>query len=97
MKSKYFQIIVSCLWISGFNLNASDPNQSLAKKGNFKPAIVELSSAEEAAVLKKGGVSVPAGFEATLFAPWQTANYPVYVAAAPNGDLYVSSDGCGSL
>lgn len=97
MKSKYFQFIVSCLWISGFNLNASDPNQSLAKKGNFKPAIVELSSAEEAAVLKKGGVSVPTGFEATLFAPWQTANYPVYVAAAPNGDLYVSSDGCGSL
>ena len=77
--------------------NPSTQYPSLAKSGNFKPSIVMLSPAEEEAIMQKGGVSVPEGFEATLFAPWQTANYPVYVAAAPNGDLYVSSDGCGSL
>ncbi len=63
--------------------------------GNIKPEIVKLSPRAEAEILKD--VKVPAGFEATLFAPSQTANYPVYVAAAPNGDLYVSSDGNGSL
>ncbi|MDA1078455.1 MAG: heme-binding protein, partial [Verrucomicrobia bacterium] len=66
-----------------------------AKSGNIKPAIVELSAEEEAKIL--AGVKVPEGFELTLYAPWQTANYPVYVAASPAGDLYVSSDGCGSL
>ena len=66
-----------------------------AKSGNIKPSIVELSAEEEAKVL--AGVKVPEGFELTLYAPWQTANYPVYVAASPAGDLYVSSDGCGSL
>ncbi|MBG86478.1 MAG: heme-binding protein [Verrucomicrobiales bacterium] len=63
--------------------------------GNITPKIVKLSEAEEAEILKD--VKVPAGFEATLFAPWQTANYPVYVCAAPDGTLYVSSDGNGSL
>jgi len=70
----------------------ADPH---AKSGNIKPAIVELSPEEEAKIL--AGVKVPEGFELTLYAPWQTANYPVYVAASPAGDLYVSSDGCGSL
>ncbi|MEO5711917.1 MAG: c-type cytochrome [Luteolibacter sp.] len=37
------------------------------------------------------------GFDLSLFATPSAANYPVYVAAAPNGDLYVSSDGNGSL
>ncbi len=37
------------------------------------------------------------GFDISLFATPSAANYPVYVAAAPNGDLYVSSDGNGSL
>ena len=70
-------------------------NNPFAKQGNVKPRIVKLTAAEEAAILKD--TKVPEGFDASLFAPWQTANYPVYVAAAPNGDLYVSSDGNGSL
>ena len=70
----------------------ADPH---AKSGNIKPSIVELSEEEEAKIL--AGVKVPDGFELSLYAPWQTANYPVYVAASPAGDLYVSSDGCGSL
>lgn len=65
------------------------------KSGNIKPRIVKLTPAEEEAILKD--TTVPEGFEKTLFAPWQTANYPVYVAASPDGDLYVSSDGNGSL
>ena len=97
MKSKYFQSLLCGLFFNGLCGFAADKHSTLAKSGNYKPGIVQLTPAEEAAVLKKGGVSVPDGFEATLFAPWQAANYPVYVAAAPNGDLYVSSDGCGSL
>ena len=65
------------------------------KSGNIKPRIVKLTPAEENEILKD--TAVPNGFEKTLFAPWQTANYPVYVAASPGGDLYVSSDGNGSL
>ncbi|NLT70014.1 MAG: c-type cytochrome [Verrucomicrobiaceae bacterium] len=71
---------------------AADP---YAKGGNIAPKIVTLSPKEEADILKD--VKVPAGFDLTLFSNWQAANYPVYVAAAPNGALYVSSDGNGSL
>ena len=71
---------------------AEDP---MAKGGNITPKIVALNSAEEETILKD--VKVPEGFDVTLFASSATANYPVYVAASPNGDLYVSSDGNGSL
>lgn len=71
---------------------AADP---YAKRGNIPPKIVKLSPKEEAEILKE--VKVPEGFEVTLFSNWQAANYPVYVAASPKGDLYVSSDGNGSL
>lgn len=69
--------------------------KGLEKQGNIKPRIVELTPEEEQEILKD--TEVPEGFEKTLFAPWQSANYPVYVAASPEGDLYVSSDGNGSL
>ncbi|MCB1231686.1 MAG: discoidin domain-containing protein, partial [Verrucomicrobiae bacterium] len=65
------------------------------KEGNLTPAIVKLSPEKEAEILKD--VTVPEGFDVTLFANSAAANYPVYVAASPNGDLYVSSDGNGSL
>jgi len=42
-------------------------------------------------------VKVADGFEATLFAAPPLVNYPVFVAAAPDGTLFVSSDGNGSL
>ncbi len=42
-------------------------------------------------------VKVAEGFETTLFAKPPMVNYPVYVAAAPDGTVYVSSDGNGSL
>ena len=42
-------------------------------------------------------VKLPEGFEATVFAAPPAVNYPVFVAAAPNGDVYVSVDKNGSL
>ena len=42
-------------------------------------------------------MKVAEGLDVSLFATSSSANYPVYVAAAPSGDLYVSSDGNGSL
>lgn len=44
-----------------------------------------------------GDTKIPDGFDATVFAAPPMANYPVFVAAAPDGTLYVSSDGNGSL
>jgi putative membrane-bound dehydrogenase-like protein len=41
-------------------------------------------------------LKVPAGFTATIFARPPLVNYPVFVSAAPDGTLYVSSDGNGS-
>ena len=74
---------------------AAGPNDPLGKEGNITPAIVKLTLEDEAEILKD---AKPAeGFEATLFATSQAANYPVFISAAPDGTLYVSSDGNGSL
>ena len=69
--------------------------QLYKKEGNITPQVVALTPGQEAEILKD--VKVPDGFDLTLFASAETANYPVYVAASPAGDLYVSSDGNGSL
>jgi putative membrane-bound dehydrogenase-like protein len=50
---------------------------------------------QEVTLLKE--VKVPDGFEAKIFAVPPAVNYPVFVAAAPDGTLYVSSDKNGSL
>ncbi len=55
-----------------------------------------VASEQKAADVLKD-VRVPEGFEATVFATPPAVNYPVFVAAAPDGTLYVSSDGNGSL
>jgi putative membrane-bound dehydrogenase-like protein len=44
-----------------------------------------------------GAVKPAEGFEATAFAAPPAVNYPVFVSAAPDGTLYVASDGNGSL
>ncbi len=49
----------------------------------------------EAALL--GECRLPEGFDATVFAAPPAVNYPVFVAAAPDGTLFVSSDKNGSL
>jgi glucose/arabinose dehydrogenase len=62
-------------------------------------AAAEVSPAptreQETTLLKE--VKVPDGFEAKIFAVPPAVNYPVFVAAAPDGTLYVSSDKNGSL
>ncbi|MFT5412027.1 MAG: hypothetical protein ACI9NC_004764, partial [Verrucomicrobiales bacterium] len=63
-----------------------DSKDVYQKQGNVPPKIVKLTTEEEAAILKDAGV--PEGFDISLFAPSAAANYPVYVASAPNGDLY---------
>ena len=42
-------------------------------------------------------VQAPFEFDVTIFATPPAVNYPVFVAAAPDGTVYVSSDGNGSL
>jgi putative membrane-bound dehydrogenase-like protein len=42
-------------------------------------------------------IKVPEGFDATIFAAPPLANYPVFLSAAPDGTVFVSSDGNGSL
>src|SRR5262249_50416225 len=42
-------------------------------------------------------VKAPEGFDVTLFAAPPKVNYPVAVAAAPNGELFVAVDEQGSI
>ncbi len=58
--------------------------------------LIAQNSAPSAETLIKD-VKVAEGFDATIFATPDQANYPVFVAAAPDGTLYVSSDQNGSL
>ncbi|MCW5556477.1 MAG: heme-binding domain-containing protein [Verrucomicrobiae bacterium] len=55
-----------------------------------------VASAEKAEALLKE-VQFPDDFNVRIFATPPAVNYPVFVAAAPDGTLYVSSDGNGSL
>jgi putative membrane-bound dehydrogenase-like protein len=71
------------------------PVTDLGKSGNTAPVIEKLTPQQEAAILQD--VKVAEGFDVSLFSTSSAANYPVYVAASPAGDLYVSSDGNGSL
>ncbi|MSU63227.1 MAG: heme-binding domain-containing protein [Pedosphaera sp.] len=56
------------------------------------PAVVPEKAAE---LIKL--VQAPPEFDVTIFATPPAVNYPVFVAAAPDGTLYVSSDGNGSI
>ena len=55
---------------------------------------VRTRDADEAILAE---VKVPEGLEAHVFAAPPAVNYPVFVAAAPEGVVYVSSDKNGSL
>jgi len=73
---------------------------SLCEMSLFGRETVEVSAAktrtaEEQAFLSD--VKVPDGFEASLFATPPAVQYPVFVAAAPEGTVYVSVDKNGSL
>ena len=54
-----------------------------------------VDDTKAAAFLKE--VKFPPEFEVSIFATPPAVNYPVFVAAAPDGTLYFSSDGNGSI
>ena len=74
---------------------ARDANDPYATEGNIPPRITKRTAQEEAEILKDA--HAPEGFGMTLFAAPPAVNYPVFISAAADGALYVSSDGNGSL
>jgi putative membrane-bound dehydrogenase-like protein len=77
----------------------AQPHQwaSLREVAIFGDQTVEVPIARSAAEEKLlGEFTAPAGYDATLFAAPPAVGYPVYVAAAPDGVLYVSVDKNGS-
>ena len=86
---------IKSLWPATSGFKPVVASEDIYKKsGNTEPKIVPPTESEET-LLKS--VQFPEGFEATIFAAPPAVNYPVFVAAAPDGTLYVSSDGNGSL
>lgn len=63
----------------------------------FAVAVIAATCFAEAHPELAKEVKPPEGFTATVFATPQQANYPVFVAATPEGTLFVSSDGNASL
>ena len=65
------------------------------------PSVAEVERMKPVNAEKVAGilaeVKAAEGFEVKVFATPPAVNYPVFVAAAPDGTLYVSSDGNGSL
>lgn len=90
---------IQSLWPAGADGKPFEAKPTLAdpysKEGNVPPKAEKLTPEKEAAILKD--VTVPDGFDVTVFAAPPMVNYPVFVAAAPDGTLFVSSDGNGSL
>ena len=76
------------------------PGKAAGNKDPLPPAeVVEkmkpVTEEKVAGILKE--VKAPAEFDVTVFATPPAVNYPVFVAAAPDGTLYIASDGNGSL
>ncbi|MGY8690886.1 MAG: DUF7133 domain-containing protein, partial [Verrucomicrobiales bacterium] len=78
-----------------FSVQAQTETDPYAESGNIPPTVAQLTATQEAVILKD--TKVVDGFDVTVFAAPPMVNYPVYVGAAPDGTLYVSSDGNGSL
>ena len=77
------------VWASG-----KDADQYLKMKDTDRLQLLKQREAEQALLAE---VDLPSGFEATLFAQPPAVVYPVFVAAAPDGTVYVSVDLNGSL
>lgn len=65
--------------------------------GDEKIKVDPAAMKAEAERSKLADLQIPDGFEATLFAAPPAVNYPTFVAAAPDGTVYVSVDKNGSL
>lgn len=59
--------------------------------------VAPQKSQEDEDAKKLAEVKLPEGFEKKIFAAPPAVNYPVFVAASPEGDVYVSVDKNGSL
>ncbi len=83
-------------------IHSANPGQwaslfDLAVYGDETEIVDPAAAKTAAAAAKLADVKVPEGFEKTLFAEPPAVNYPVFVAASPDGIVYVSSDRNGSL
>jgi putative membrane-bound dehydrogenase-like protein len=85
---------------AGKKANAK-PGNSGQKEPPVLPPVAEVEKMKPVTAEKIAGilaeVKAPEGFEVKVFATPPAVNYPVFVAAAPDGTVFVSSDGNGSL
>lgn len=81
----------------GTNTGAWGSVRELKVLGEEKVPVESLSSRNSAEEATLAEVKASKGFTRTLFAAPPAVNYPVFVAAAPNGDVFVASDKNGSL
>lgn len=79
---------------SGQPKGGKKKNAAVTEKDG-KPAEPKAGPATPAVLLSE--VEAAPEFEVSVFATPDQANYPVYVAASPDGTVYVASDGNGSL
>ncbi|MGE9268826.1 MAG: DUF7133 domain-containing protein [Verrucomicrobiales bacterium] len=86
-------LMAGSVWAQGLKPYDKE-NDPYVKEGNPAPEMKPVPAEVEKEILK--GVEVAEGFELSLFAAPPAMNYPVFVAAAPNGDLYVACDGNGA-
>lgn len=94
-------------WLAGFVLFGFALNPGAVAVGQTFTAKDRQPTPEELAKLPavtpgkdeelRRDVKVPDDFDFTIFATPPAVNYPVFVSAAPNNTIYVSSDGNGSL
>jgi putative membrane-bound dehydrogenase-like protein len=84
-------VVLAPGWTSAQDFTATDRQPTPAELATL-PAVVP----DKAARLIQE-VKAPFEFDVSIFATPPAVNYPVFVAAAPDGTLYVSSDGNGSL
>ncbi|MBI3881709.1 MAG: heme-binding protein [Verrucomicrobia bacterium] len=108
-KLRLFAALIAAAFVSSGPAAEKSSNKNPSKAAQQKAGTDDKSLPTPEEVAKMPGVvpekaaelikevKVPAEFDATIFATPPAVNYPVFIAAAPDGTLYVSSDGNGSL
>jgi len=70
---------------------------SIRELNVFGAEMVAIQQDQGSSQTRLAEVGIPDGFEKTIFAAPPEVNYPVFVAASPEGDVYVAVDKNGSL
>lgn len=78
-----------------FAAGAAEPDAGQPTPSELKSIPPVFSQQKADALLKE--VQFPEEFSVSIFATPPAVNYPVFVAATPDGTVFVSSDGNGSL